>query len=381
VAGPAAYLLYPPIQWATVTEFHAVTLAAPLLMFCVWAAEERRWVPLTAFAALAALCKEEVGLALVMLGLWLAVRGARRAGLVLAAGSAAWVAIAVGLIIPHFNDGRSSAFLARYGDLGSSEGEIVRTILTRPWEAFETVATVGRLEYLAALLLPLLLLPLLAPALAACALPELALNLLADWWPQRSIEFQYVAVPSPFLVAAAILALGRLTGAPGAAQGGRRRPVAARLGRLVGWPPAPAAAAVLVLVLIASGIRLGPVPWWSDLPFASQSRVNQYERTAHTGALEDAVALVPAGVPVSAGNHLGAHLSARARIHTFPVIADAEYVLVDRRQPDIGFVPLAAEHERRVQELMRRPDFRLVYDRDGVLVFRRLDRGAPAGGA
>jgi uncharacterized membrane protein len=382
LAGPAVYLLYPPIQWATITEFHAVTLAAPLLMFCVWAAEERRWLPLAVFAVLAALCKEEVGLALVMLGLWLALRGARRAGLVLAAGSAAWVAIAVGVIIPHFNDGRSSAFLARYGDLGSSEGEIVRTILTRPWEAVETIATVGRLEYLGALLLPLLLLPLLAPALAACALPELALNLLADWWPQRSIEFQYVAVPSPFLVAAAILALGRLTGAPGAAaQRGRRPPVAARLGRVLGWPPGPAVAAILALALLASCIRLGPLPWWSDLPLASQSRVNQYQRTAHTRALEDAVALVPAGVPVSAGNHLGAHLSARARVHTFPVIADAEYVLVDRRQPDIGFVPLAGEHERRVRALMGRTDFRLIYDRDGVLVFRRVDGGAPARGA
>ncbi|MDX6646332.1 MAG: hypothetical protein QOK40_2059 [Miltoncostaeaceae bacterium] len=374
LAGPAAYLLYPPVQWATVTEFHAVTLAAPLLMFCIWAAEERRPFALAAFAALALLCKEEVGLALVGLGLWMAFRGARRAGLALAAGSAAWVAIAVWVIIPHFNGGRPSAFIARYGDLGASEGAIVRTLLTRPWEAVQTVATYGRLSYLLALLLPLLLLPLLAPALAACALPELALNLLADWWPQRSIEFQYVAVPSPFLVAAAILGLARLTGARDARARPRGRPLGARLGRLLGWPAAGPAAAVLAVALLLAGIRLGPMPWWSGLPLASQSRVHQYERTAHTAALEGAVDLVPAGVPVSAGNHLGSHLSARARILTFPVIAEARYVLVDRRQPDIGFVPQAQEHERRVRALMARPDFRLIYERDGVLVFRRVPR-------
>ena len=47
VAAAAVYLLYPPLQWATLTEFHPVTLAAPLLLFCIWAAEERRYVLLT----------------------------------------------------------------------------------------------------------------------------------------------------------------------------------------------------------------------------------------------------------------------------------------------------------------------------------------------
>src|SRR5439155_21493558 len=100
---------------------------------------------------------------------------------------------------------------------------------------------------------------------------------------------------------------------------------------------------------------------------ASDSRADQDPRTTHTAALDGAVALVPPGVPVSAGNHIGSHLSARARILTFPVIAEAQYVLVDRRQPDIGFVPEAQEHERRVRALAERPDFRLIYDRDGVL--------------
>jgi uncharacterized membrane protein len=371
LTGPAAYLLYPALQWPTVTEFHAVTLAAPLLMFCIWAAEERRWVALAVFAGLALLCKEEVGLALMVLGLWLTFRGARRAGLTLAGASAAWVAFAVWVVIPHFNGGRQSAFVGRYGDLGGSEGEIVRTLVTRPWEAVQTVATWGRLSYLLALLVPLLLLPLLAPGLLACAVPELALNLLADYWPQHSVEFQYVAVPAPFLVAAAILGLARLTGGR-EEHAWRWRTLGERLGRLLRWPAAGPIAAVLGVTLLLAGIRLGPMPWWKSLPLASQSRVNQYHRTAHTAALEAAVDLVPPGVPVSAGNHIGSHLSARARIMTFPVVAEAQYVLVDQRQPDIGFVPQPQEHEREVKELRERRDFRLVFDRDGVLVFHRV---------
>jgi len=78
VAAAAVYLLYPPLQWATLTEFHPVTLAAPLLLFCIWAAEERRYVLLSVAAVLAALTKEEVGLALAVLGVWMIVRGRGR---------------------------------------------------------------------------------------------------------------------------------------------------------------------------------------------------------------------------------------------------------------------------------------------------------------
>jgi uncharacterized membrane protein len=147
VAAAAVYLLYPPLQWATLTEFHPVTLAAPLLLFCIWAAEERRYVVLSACAVLAALTKEEVGLALAMLGVWMVVRGrGRRYGAALAAAALAWVAVAVLVIIPRFNDGRGSAFVDRYATLGDDGGEVARTLLTRPWEAAELVASYDRLS-------------------------------------------------------------------------------------------------------------------------------------------------------------------------------------------------------------------------------------------
>ena len=173
VAAAAVYLLYPPLQWATLTEFHPVTLAAPLLLYCIWAAEERRYALLAITAALAALTKEEVGLALAVLGLWMIVRGrGRRAGAALAAASLAWVAVAVLVIIPHFNDGRGSAFVGRYATLGEDGAGVAATVLTRPWEAAEVLASYDRLSYLVALLAPLAFLSLAAPLLAAGALPR-----------------------------------------------------------------------------------------------------------------------------------------------------------------------------------------------------------------
>jgi uncharacterized membrane protein len=364
-AGAAVYLLYPPTQWATVTEFHPVTLAAPLLMFCIWAAEERRYVLLTACAVLAALTKEEVGLALAGLGAWMIVRGlGRRYGAALAAASLTWVAVAVLVVIPRYNSGEGSDFVDRYAWLGSDGGEVVRNLVTRPWDALQHMGGYDRLSYLAALLLPLALLPLLAPLLAACAAPEVAINLLADWFPQYSIEFQYVAVIVPFLVAGSILGLARL----------RRleRPRAlARLRRHDG-----AVAACWVGVVALSGVYLGPLPFWGEVPVVgSDQRVEQYRGGTHAEAARRVVAMIPDGEPVSAGNLPGAHLSERERILTFPTVGEARWVVVDTRRPYLVDRVLPRAHAARIRVLAARPDWRLVASEDGVLLFRRTGPG------
>ena len=92
---------------------------------------------------------------------------------------------------------------------------------------------------------------------------------------------------------------------------------------------------------------------------------------AHDAAARRGLALVPAGAAVSATNTLGAHLSARRRIFSFPVLREADWVAVDERRltyldslrPDAGTAALAA--------LRRNPQWRRVFAEDGILVFRR----------
>jgi uncharacterized membrane protein len=358
-AGAALYLLYPPLQWAALTEFHPVTLAAPLLAFAIWAAEEGRLGWLAAFAAAAALSKEQVGLAFVPLGIWMAVRGRPRAGLALAGLSAAYTAIAVAVVIPAAGGG-TSPLAGRYAALGDGPGEIAVAILARPWEVAEALA--DHWSYLLALLLPLLLLPLAAPLLAAGAAPDVVLNVLSAHGPQGTIYYHYAAVPAPVLVAAAVLGLARLRecGRPAVLRAVLRSP--------------RALAAVLVAAGLVAGVRLGPLPWWSGLPGGSHRRAGEYEVTAHARALARAVAVIPGGVPVSASNHLGAHLSARERVYLFPVLGDAEWVAIDvgRTPPGIEVTPF--EHAVGAVALLTRPDFRIVHAEDGALVLRRRGR-------
>lgn len=368
LAGVAVYLLYPPVLWASVSEFHAVTLATPLLLYCIWAIDAGRPAVLAVCATLAVLSKEQVGLAVAVLGVWAAVaHGRRRWGAAMAAGGVAWSVLAITVVIPRFTPaGTGSPFARRYAELGAGEGEILRTVVTRPWEAAAQMATQGRLLYLAAMLLPLLLLPLAAPLLAAGALPDLLLNLLADYWPQYSIQFQYTALVTPFLVAGALRGLARLRAC--------RRPTVMRV---LTRRPVPLAITMVAAVVVA-GWRGGPLPFWRYVPGGSQIRVGEFEVTSHSRVMAEAVRLVPRDVPVSASNPFGAHLSDRRRVLTFPVIADARYVLVDERRPFLAdrLVP-AAEQQPALAALRADPAFRPVFSRDGVLVFARRDAGGP----
>ena len=362
VTFAAVTLLYPALQWATLFDFHAVTLAGPLILWCIWAADAGRYVPLAILATLAALTKEQVGLALAMLGLWMAVSlGRRRAGAILAAASLAWTAIAVWVVIPHYNDAGGSAFVqARYGELGSDAGDILRTLVTRPWDAVELAATADGGRYVLTLILPLLALSLFAPLLAACALPELLLNLISSRPEQHQIQYHYSAVLAPFLIAAAIRGLAFL----------RARPSSGALRWAVSrsWVVAGA----LLVGVIVGGYRVGPLPFWKHVPGGSRVKVEQYTVPPRADALKAAVDAIPAGASVSAGNRLAGHLSDRRRVLTFPAIDDADYVLVDLERPDVDDDVDPAVHAGAVTALRGRTDYLLMSERGGVVTFRRV---------
>ena len=56
-------------------------------------------------------------------------------------------------------------------------------------------------------------------------------------------------------------------------------------------------------------------------------------RRAHARVAARAVAVIPPDAPVSATNTLGAHLSERRRVFSFPVLGDASWVAVDETRP------------------------------------------------
>jgi uncharacterized membrane protein len=331
-----AYLLYPAVQWLALDEFHAVALACPLLLYAVWYLDEGRLLAALPFLGLAALTKEEVPLAIAGLGIWFALaRGRRLAGAAIAVAGVALSAFYLAVVMPYFRHGDSPAFYDRYDAVGGSPAGIVEKAFTDPLALVQAVTEGRDLTYLLQLALPLAGLFLAAPLLLVAAVPELAANLLSETATQTSIEFHYTAPIAPFLVAGAVSA-------------------SARLPRLA--PLVPAAA-------LAGAIVLGPL-WAGELV---PDRMSAHDRVAAR-----AVDLVPSDAAVSSTNGLGAHLSARRRVFSFPVTREAEWVAVDLRRasyldrrsaPSTTAVPLA--------ELLRSGGWETVLEEDGIFVLRR----------
>jgi uncharacterized membrane protein len=308
----ATYLLYPPVQWLTVSDFHPVALACPLLLLAWWFLDQRRLLPFALCAALALTAKEHVGLTVAAMGLWYALRyRAPRVGLAVAVAAGGLALVAALVVVPHYAAAGSSAFESRYDDPGLDGRDV---------------------SYLAALLLPLGLLPLAAPLALVAALPELALNMLSSTVTQTSVKTHYAATAVPALLAATTYAVERFGD---------------RLAYL-------AAAAAL-----AGAVILGPI-----------GRID-VRAGAHDAAARRALEVIPDDAAVSATNALGAHLSARRRIFSFPILRDATWVAVDTTRLTYLDSLRPARSVGPLADLARDRAWRRVFEEDGILVFHR----------
>ena len=100
---------------------------------------------------------------------------------------------------------------------------------------------------------------------------------------------------------------------------------------------------------------------------ARSSRTRDHVVSEHDAAAARVIALVPAGAAVSATNTLGAHLSARRRIFSFPVLREARWVAVDTD---------AAELPRRRRRRSKSPPRSRRLRRDAALATSSAPRTA-----
>jgi uncharacterized membrane protein len=337
-----AYLAYPATQWNALDPnlgFHPVSLALPLLLYALWWLDEEQWVLFGVVAVLAAASNEHIPVMVGCFGLWYGVTRKRfvLGATIFAAGLAVTVVdflYVVPHFSPHFSPTGSDVFGDRYAALGGSAAGVLKTVVFHPLKVVDVVITGHKLAYLALLVVPLLGLCFRAPLLLLAAVPPLAINLLSSSYDQSTVNSHYAASIAAVLFGATIF-------------GAARSSDPERLSRIV--LPAVCATAVIS-------------PFWTALPVARDAVTS----TPLVQAERNAVGLIPDGVPVSATNIIGGHLSNRRRILLFPVVRDAKWIAVDTadREGAVPFRPI-------VERLRKRGSFATVYDSHGVVVMRR----------
>jgi uncharacterized membrane protein len=339
-----AYLLYPATQFNAFTitsSFHSVAIAVPLILFAIWFLDEDRLILFALFALLAATTKEEIPLAVGCLGIWYAVRKGRRLfGLTVFGLGLSLTLFNFLFVIPHFSPSGIDPFVGRYQGVGATPGGIARTLFTDPVAFVHAVATGHKLLYLVLLLIPFLGLWLLEPLLFLGAAPDLAINLLSSKSDQTSIPFHWTAGIVPFVVAASIFGAARF----------KTQAIRVSLYALVGC------AAIAI---------------FSPIYFIKQD-VQQLSSPSRAVKIH-ALALIPPGVPVSASNQLGGHLSERRYSYSFPYVRTAHWIIVDRNDETYGDVP---GFRRYIREYRSDAHWRTVYSARGITVLRKVGDSA-----
>jgi len=203
-----AYLLHPAVHWVTWWLFHPDSLAITPLLIAWWLARraQRRsreglptrvtWLWFGAAVLVALMCKEDVSLAVLVLGAVVAFRGQRRPGLLTAAAGIAWFAMCSRLVIPWRNDHAPAFYESYFPSLGASLGEILRNIVLHPTRPLRLLGRPRTSDYALKMLGPLGFVgPFLGLPALLVAGPQLGVNLLVEVQNGATIKSQYASLP------------------------------------------------------------------------------------------------------------------------------------------------------------------------------------------
>lgn len=347
-----AYLLAPQLQSALLTEFHAAPLAAPLVLWAFWAVDAQRWRQFVVAALLVAGVKEEMALLAAGLGAWAMWRAWWEGkaykqwipGAFVLGVSLVWFFIATFVIVPMhavlIYDAAESIYFQRYGALGSSPLDILKSLVTRPDLVLQIAGEPPRTAYLVGLLVIFAWLPLLGVEIILLSAPLLLANLLSAYPAQYYGEFHYSAPLAAYMGAAAAYGLGRLW-----------RWTTQRLDRSSpAFQHLPArGAGTMALVALVQNARTALTPivafllvaWvlaWSIGNYLHYGRGplgGRYDPTpvtAHHRLLERFVAQIPADARVTATAGVHPHVSHRRYVYQFPLGLDAPTPPTERAQ-------------------------------------------------
>lgn len=348
-----AFLLHPSIQWFAWELFHPEVIAIAPLLFAYLAALHRRWYWFLGLAAFAMSWKEDVALAVAVLGFVLLVRKEWRVGGITIAGALLWFLVATQVLVATQGDG---VFYARqfYGDFGSTGPAVARTVVMHPTRVISRLQDANALGYAGAILLPFGLASLMSPLTLLIGLPQALFNLISVHSFTWDTHLHYAAMP----VTAATLATVE----------GTARARGTRLRALL--------VAIVLISACVSTVTSGTAP----VSARYRTGIWPLQDNDRQALLEAAIKTPPGDAVVSASYNLVPHLTHRRGIFTFPnpwILTNfgqanekgpnplvVQWLVVDRRL--LGPEPAAL-----LQRLIGTGEFRIVSDIRDVVVATR----------
>lgn len=342
------YLAYPTVQYTNLDAFRERSFGLCFFLWAMWAFRRQYWRWFVLFLVLLIICRLEAALVASGFGFYALLKRYPRRYVVLP------LVLGLGyfflgnfLFVPFVNQGEPVSYVYDYfAPLGTSMGEVLQTVVTRPLYTFEQSFTWDKVLYLVLLLLPLAGLPLLAPRELIFTLPILGLNLLATKPQLADVRYWYSALLVGPLIVATIVAMGWL---------------------LTRWPrlqrqPWLLAAPLLVGLLLAQYTPRNPVI----------SLLLHHEPPQRVAAARALIDQIPPEARVAATSRLAPHLL-RRYIYYYPladtvVLPTLDYIAADTNAAWYDDPVSRAQFDR----VRQSEAWELVYDREGFQLFRRI---------
>ncbi len=354
------YLMFPAMQGATLLDFHAVTLAPTFLLAAFFFLETRRSGWFALFAVLAAACKEEIALIIMVMGFYaLFFQRQKRLGIITIVLTGVWSFLAVFVIPPQFA-GTENIHWGRYGHLGDGPVDIVLNFFLQPRLVLDHLQAVDALAYLGLLLAPTAFTALFSPITLLLALPSLGINLLSNFPPMQRVNSLIYAAPLvPAVIISSIFGLAFLRRMAGQAAGRFNR----------AFVKSPSFGNILNLLLgglvltatLAYHIQFGFFPGGGQ--YRGWEEITPHHRRA--GPIIDQI---PPGAALSAQDRLNPHASQREILYIFDRIEDADHILLDVTEDSWPLHPV--ELRDRVDNFLE-SDYGIVDANDGYLLLAK----------
>lgn len=216
LAVSLVYLLYPSVGFVNLFETHFEIYEVFFLSLAFYFFDKEDFRRFLIFAGLTLACKENASFVVFMLGLYaLARRRPLRWVLVPMAAGVLWFLAAVKWIIPSL--ARDSAsyqqgfiFSIYYKHLGSSLGEMLKSIFFHPVVALRFALQPHKIVYLFQVFSPVGFICFFSPASLLVALPVFMQNLLSSAPTHAQIYYQYMCLLIPPIFVSLILGLKKL---------------------------------------------------------------------------------------------------------------------------------------------------------------------------
>lgn len=358
---PLAYLLYPTVQYACLWEFHALSLAAPLMGLAALAAFDGRPRGLWLWGGAALLVREDMALMGGLVGLYAAARlETRRHGIAFSAAALGYFFAATQFLMPAFSSRDEWWQMRLFSHLGDSLPQVMTGLFTRPDVTWRMATDPSRWGNAVLFFLPLAFLPLTAGRWTLLYLPYFGLLFLGRDYAFYSIFLYYTVPLLPALVSGTALAAIRMRDRFGTPRGGW-------LGAVLGGT-------------CAASVLFGAAPWsvqfwsrdWKLAPFREPYfHVSSYTDGVHEASARLILDRIAPGERVAAAHYFLPHLVACERLYLLHspgrVPVDAGVAVFDTTRENAYMGLSYADLEKGLESL----GFAVVAREDGVVLMRK----------